>query len=112
MQIAEAQDRGVSVLAPAGRIDTTTASTLDSRLTPLLAGAGPRIVIDFSNVEYISSAGLRVLLAATRRVQAKGGGLTLCCMGEAVRHVFYLAGFLPLFVIHDSREAAIGHLAP
>lgn len=112
MEIADARQRGVDVLAPAGRIDTTTVSSLEIRLAPLLAGGRPQIVIDFSAVEYISSAGLRILLVAARRVQEGGGGLVLCGMGSAVRHVFYLAGFLPLFTIRDTREDAVAHLAP
>ncbi len=111
MDIADARQRGVDVLAPAGRVDTTTVPALESRLAPLLAGAHPRIVIDFSAVEYISSAGLRILLVAARRVQESGGGLVLCGMGSAVRQVFYLAGFLPLFTIRDTREDAVAHLA-
>jgi anti-anti-sigma factor len=112
MRIAEARQDGVDVLAPTGRIDTTTVAALEGRLTPLLAAAPPRIVLDFSGVEYISSAGLRVLLVAARRVQGTGGGLALCGMGDAVRQVFQLAGFLPLFTIRDTRDAAVAQVAP
>jgi anti-anti-sigma factor len=111
MVIAEGRDRGVDVLTPVGRIDTTTVATLEARLGPLLAVPQPRIVIDFSGVDYISSAGLRILLVAARRVQG-GGGLALCGMGDAVRQVFHLAGFVPLFTIKDTRDAAISQLAP
>jgi anti-anti-sigma factor len=111
MEIAEARHGGVDVIAPAGRIDTTTVGALDVRLTTLLAAASPRVVVDFSGVDYISSAGLRVLLVAARRVQSTGGRLALCRLGESVRHVFQLAGFLPLFTICDTREAAVQHIA-
>ena len=112
MVIAEARDRGVDVLAPAGRIDTTTVAVLEGRLGPLLASPRPRVVIDFTGVDYISSAGLRILLVAARRVQGSGGGLALCGMGDSVRQVFQLAGFVPLFTIKDTREAAVSQLAP
>jgi len=112
MRIAEVRQNGVDVLAPTGRIDTTTVGALEGRLTALLAAAPPRIVLDFSGVEYISSAGLRVLLVAARRVQGTGGGLALCSMGDAVRQVFQLAGFLPLFTIRDTRDAAVAQIAP
>jgi anti-anti-sigma factor len=107
MQIGEAREGGVAVVAPVGRIDTTTVSSLEERLTPLLAAAQPRLVVDFSGVEYISSAGLRVLLVAARRVQSARGRLALCGMEGAVRQVFQLAGFLPLFTIRDTRDAAV-----
>jgi anti-anti-sigma factor len=112
MQIAEAREAGVHVLAPSGRIDTTTAGVLEGRLAPLVALAQPRIVIDFSRVDYISSAGLRILLIAARRVQDGRGRLALCGLGDAVRQVFYLAGFLPLFLIAATRAEAVEQIAP
>lgn len=112
MQIAEVRQDGVDVLAPVGRIDTTTVSALEARLAPVLAAACPRVVVDFSDVEYISSAGLRLLLLAARRVQSGDGRLALCGLGGPVRQVFQLAGFLPLFTIRDTRQAAIAQIAP
>ena len=111
MEIAEARQSGVIVLTPVGRIDTTTAGALETRLVSALAGASPQLVVDLSGVEYISSAGLRVLLVAARRVQATGGRLALCAMGQPVRQVFQLAGFLPLFTIQDTRDQAVAGLA-
>ena len=111
MQIGEARQDGVIVITPAGRIDTTTSGALEARLASALAGASPQVVVDLSGVDYISSAGLRVLLVAARRVQAGGGRLALCAMGPPVRQVFQLAGFLPLFTIEETREAAIAGLA-
>jgi anti-anti-sigma factor len=107
MQIAEARVDGVVAVAPAGRIDTTTAPVLERHLLALVAAGDRRIVIDFSGVDYISSAGLRVMLLLARRVRDGGGRLALCAMGEAVGQVFQLAGFLPLFTVLDSRDAAV-----
>jgi anti-anti-sigma factor len=111
MQIAEARQDGVHVIAPAGRIDTTTAGAVETSLAAALAGPSPRLVIDLSSVEYISSAGLRVLLVAARRVQTTGGRLALCALSQPVRQVFQLAGFVPLFTIDDTRDAAVARLA-
>ena len=111
MQIGEARQDGVIVITPAGRIDTTTAGALESRLASALTGASPHLVVDLSAVDYISSAGLRVLLVAARRVQATSGRLALCGMGHPVRQVSQLAGFLPLFTITDTRDAAVAGLA-
>ena len=112
MQINDIRVDGVDVIVPAGRIDTTTVGALEQRLSVLLAAPRPRIVLDFSGVEYISSAGLRVLLFAARRVQQSGGALALCAMGDAVRQVFHLAGFVPLFTICESRAEAVHAIAP
>ena len=111
MQIAEMRQGGVDIIAPVGRIDTTTVGVLEARMAPMLAAASPRLVVDFSGVDYISSAGLRLLLLAARRVQSSRGRLALCGLGEPVRQVFHLAGFLPLFTIRDTREAAVAQIA-
>ena len=107
MQITEARERGAVVVAVEGRIDSTTSSALEAHLAGLTAGGERRLVVDFSGVEYISSAGLRVMLVLAKRVRDVKGGLALCGMGHAVRQVFALAGFLPLFAVDPSRDAAV-----
>ena len=107
MQISQEQMDGVVVVAPRGRIDSTTSAALDAHLAGLSKATQPRIVIDFAGVDYISSAGLRVLLTLAKRVRDARGGLALCSLGDTVRQVFELAGFLPLFAIEGSREGAV-----
>jgi|SRR5436309_6436622 anti-anti-sigma factor len=111
MDIAEARLNGIVTIAPAGRIDTTTAPALERRLADLLAEGQRRLIVDLSGVEYISSAGLRVLLALARRMRDVNGGLALCAMGDAVRQVFQLAGFLALFTVCESRDAALAEMS-
>ena len=111
MQIADARVDGVVAVAPAGRIDTSTAPVLEQHLLGLITRGERRLVVDFSGVDYISSAGLRVMLVLARRVRDANGQLGLCAMNDAVRQVFQLAGFLPLFTVQDSREAAVQLIA-
>jgi anti-anti-sigma factor len=107
MQIHEARERGVVVVAPAGRVDSTTSAALEVHLARLAAAGDHRLVVDFADVDYISSAGLRVMLALAKHVRDVKGALALCGMGDAVRQVFALAGFLPLFAVAESRDAAV-----
>lgn len=107
MEIVETREGGAVVVAPTGRVDSTTSSRLERHLSILLAGGEYRIVVDFTRVEYISSAGLRVMLVLARRVKDARGSLALCAMGAPVRHVFELAGFMPLFAVDGSRDAAV-----
>jgi stage II sporulation protein AA (anti-sigma F factor antagonist) len=107
MQISEERTAGVVVVVVAGRIDSTTSGALDAHLAGL-AGAGEhRVVVDLSSVDYISSAGLRVMLSLAKRTKLNHGALALCGLGESVRQVFSLAGFLPLFSVESSRERAV-----
>jgi anti-anti-sigma factor len=111
MQISQEQQNGVVVVAPRGRVDSTTAAALDAHLIEVSKAAQPRIVVDFGEVDYISSAGLRVMLTLAKRVRDARGALVLCSLGDAVRQVFELAGFLPLFAIEGSRDGAVRAVA-
>ena len=72
-----------------------------------LDGGARRVVIDLAGVEYISSAGLRVLLLAAKRLRPPQGSLVLCGLGPSVRTVLELAGFMSLFVVEPGREQAL-----
>jgi len=101
------------ILAPAGRVDMTTSDQFRDRLLALVtacARTGQAVVLDFAAVDYISSAGLRVLLMAAKRLKEPPGGLVLCGMGPSVRTVLELAGFLPLFTVEARREQALARL--
>jgi len=111
MEIVETREQGAVVIAPVGRVDSTTADRLERHLSKLVADGERRVVVDFSRVEYISSAGLRVMLALAKRMKDVRGAVALCAMGEPVRHVFELAGFMPLFAVDGSREAAVRRVA-
>lgn len=106
IDIDETKETGVVVVAPVGRIDSTTSEALDRQLAARVGAGDRRIVIDFSGVEYISSAGLRVMLTLAKKLRDLKGQLALAALGDSVRQVFELAGFLPLFAVEPTRDAA------
>jgi anti-anti-sigma factor len=108
MQIREERAGNVLVVAPSGRIDSTTSEELERRLLQSLAARESRLVVDMQGVEYISSAGLRVFLVLLSRLREVKGKLVLCSLGEGVKEVFDLAGFLSIFVVEASRAEAVG----
>ena len=110
LQIHEERKDDVLVLAPSGRIDAVTSDDLERRLLALVAARGARLVIDLAEVEYISSAGLRVLLRLAKKAKEQSGRVVLSSLGPAVRQVFELAGFLTLFEVEASRDAALARL--
>lgn len=112
MQIQHLSRDGVVVIAPSGRIDTTTSGAVDEAIRRSVDGGTRHLVVDFAEVEYISSAGLRVFLVLAKRMRDLQGRLVLCGLPEPVRQVFRLAGFMPLFLIEPSRDAALAKLAP
>jgi anti-anti-sigma factor len=111
MDISEAQEGATLVIAPRGRVDSVSSSELERILVARLDAGARRVVIDLAGVEYISSAGLRVLLLAAKRLKAPQGVLVLCGLGPGVRAVLELAGFLSLFAVEPGREQALARCA-
>jgi stage II sporulation protein AA (anti-sigma F factor antagonist) len=101
----------VHVFAPAGRLGTLSSGGLIEALVGAINGGARLVLVDLSGVDYISSAGLLALDAASGRVHAAGGELALCGLVEPVRLAFDLAGLLPHFTITPSRDPALARLA-
>jgi anti-anti-sigma factor len=110
MRIGEEKDGRALVIAPEGRVDSVSSGELERLVVSRIDAGEKRLVLDLSGVEYISSAGLRVLLMAAKRLKEPPGGLVLCGMGPSVRTVLELAGFLPLFAVEARREQALARL--
>lgn len=107
MQIVESRGDGILVVALGGRIDSTTCDLLREHLLGLVARGERRLVVDFAAVDYISSAGLRVMLSLERQLRDHRGTLVLTALGAPVRHVFELSGLRPLFTIAPSRDEGV-----
>ena len=107
MDLREELVGDVSVMEVKGRIDSTTAPTLGERLTAGLSTPKVGIVLDLSRLEYISSAGFRILLLAAKRADETGSRLVMCGISGKVRQLFDLGGFLDLFTIVGVREEGI-----
>jgi anti-anti-sigma factor len=106
VEILEGAVDRVLVLQVRGRVDSTTAPRLGERLQAVVGGAG-RVVLDLRDVDYVSSAGFRVLLLAGKRADQEGGRLVLVGVSGKVRQLFDLGGFLDLFLILGSRDEAV-----
>jgi anti-anti-sigma factor len=106
VEIRKETINGVTVLAPVGRIDSNSAREVEEVLLPLF-DAGTPILVDLGMLNYISSAGLRVLLLAARRSKATGISLALAGMSKPVDEVFKISGFAKLFQIHPDRAEAL-----
>lgn len=85
-------------LVLSGRLDTTTAPQLEKALQENLNGVAA-VTFDFAGVEYISSAGLRVLLSAQKKMNAAGGEMKLVYVNETVMEVFDITGFTDILTI-------------
>ncbi|WP_248962184.1 STAS domain-containing protein [Sphaerisporangium perillae] len=102
---------GVTVARVEGEITSTTAPGVQDRLLPLVGGSG-RLLIDFSAVPYVSSAGLRMLLILYRRAEQAQTGVVLGGLSEEVRFVMSATGFLGFFEIADDLGSEMGSVRP
>ena len=93
------------VIALAGRLDATTVAGFDDESR--VWSARQRILLDFSNLAYLSSAGLRSLLVLERRQRAGGGSFAVFGVPEAIRQVLTVAGFDRMIPLHETVEEAL-----
>ena len=97
MKKTKTQNGGNMTIALEGRLDTMTAPELEAELSKSL-GDAESLTLDFTNLEYISSAGLRVLLAA-HKTMVKKGGMKVLHVNEVVQEVFEVTGFADILTI-------------
>ena len=95
------------VAAVRGRVDTVSAPVFEKGLGEITAGEEKLLVLDLAGLEYISSAGLRVILGAAKILKARGGEIRLAGTTGSVRKVFQISGFFSLFKNFDSKEEAL-----
>ena len=106
LTITTREAEGRTVVSVAGEIDVYTAPRLREEITELVAAGTYDIVIDMSEVEFLDSTGLGVLVGAHRRLRARDGSLNLVCPHERLLKVFRITGLDNVFDIHRSVEDA------
>lgn len=94
-----------------GRIDATSAPILEQKISALMDEGHKRFLLDFSKVDYLSSAGMRVLLSATKKLKVKEGELALCSMHEEVMEIIKMAGFERILSIYRTEKEAFAALS-
>lgn len=108
MNLETRELKHVNVVKVTGRVDSATAPELEKNLKGLLDAERSRIVLDLQDVEYMSSAGLRVLVAMHKATKQNGGGLCLAQTSERAKEVLDLAGLTPVFVMYPDVVEAVG----
>jgi anti-sigma B factor antagonist len=106
MEITEQKSAGVVTLRLSGRLDTTTASAFEDTILGRIESGERHLVIDLAQLDYISSAGLRVIVLAGKRLSAANGKMVLCSLKDRVREVFDIARLSSIFSIYSSHDDA------
>lgn len=107
MKIAIDRQGGTVIVTVSGRLSSAVADLFQERLMAGLDNGPTAVVIDFSELKFITSAGLRALIVAAKRARSDGYHIYLCGMTDAIREVFEVSGLLRIFIVHPSLEAGL-----
>ncbi len=108
MEIMHRKVKGLNIVSPTGKLDSVTTVEFEKKLMGLIAAEPEKkFLVDFSQIDYISSAGLRSLLLAAKELKAMSGVIHLCAMNESIKSVFEVTGFTSIFKIFDNEEEAL-----
>lgn len=110
MEISEEHIGGTCVVTAKGRLDGGASAGFAEQIGGLITAQNPKLLIDFSGVDFVTSAGLRAVLLLVKKVKAAGGTFALCGVQDSVREVLDITGFTGMFSIHPARAEAIAAL--
>lgn len=95
-----------TILVFNGRLDAVSASAAETVITKAIEDGVRHMIFSLAGLEYISSAGLRVVLMAAKKMSRQNEKVVLCELQESVREVFEISGLLSIFPIADTEAAA------
>ena len=106
MNVETSHTGSTAVAAVSGRVDSANAKEVEEELSAIIDKGATGLVVDCGELNYISSAGLRVFLIAIRKTSAAGGGLALCRVPDHINEVLEISGFSRLAKVFDTVEEA------
>lgn len=107
-QVKSKQLKRVDLVELSGRVDSSTAPEFEAAIQKIIADGRSRIVVDFSDADYLSSAAFRVLISASKQVKKKRGDIRLAGVSPKLMKTFELGGFDNLFKFYDKQVDAVG----
>jgi len=110
MEITTRKQDNAVVVTVKGKLDAISSPEFEKGLAELIAEGEKVFIIDFGELDYISSAGLRSILATAKKLKAKEGQLMLSTLKDVVKKVFEVSGFSSIIPIHESVESALAQI--
>ncbi|MDV2481112.1 STAS domain-containing protein [Methanoculleus sp. Wushi-C6] len=107
LEITERRAGAVDIVAVKGRLDASSSEAAEERINRVLDTGSRHLLINLCDLSYISSSGLRVLLAALKRLKKDGGTLRIACGNPQILEVFTMAGFHRIFSLAPDEAAAL-----
>ena len=110
MEVTSRVVNQIVVVSGTGRVDAITAPDLENYLTGLLEQDVKQIIINMCELDYISSAGLRVILAMAKQLKAIQGEILFAGLVGSVKEIFQISGLYTILKICDTEEEALGNI--
>ncbi len=110
MEMSQHEVNGVLILSPKGNLDFNQATSFQETATALIEKGANKVLINFTELSFISSAGLRVLIVLAKLLQQKNGAFALALMNDQILEVFSISGFEKLFTIYASEDEALKNM--
>jgi len=107
MNVTTQEIESVTVVRVQGSLDTNTSPEAQEYFDALLEKGASKVLVDCQKVDYVSSAGLRVLLATMKRLTAAGGSLRICALNETIQEVFDISGFSTILAVFATEAEAL-----
>ncbi|MDL5035969.1 STAS domain-containing protein [Comamonas resistens] len=107
MTIAIEPTAAATIVPLQGQINSANAAAIEAQVLALVDGGTKNLILDFAGLDYISSAGLRMVLVVAKRLKQESGLLVLCGMQPHVREVFDISGFLAILNVEPTRSEAL-----
>ena len=107
VQIHTQKEGKATVVQLQGKVDATSAPSVEQALLQVIGQGEKNLILDCASLDFVSSAGLRSLLLAVKKMKASGGSIALAALQPHVKEVFDISGFSALFVIYGSKADAL-----
>ena len=107
MQIKTEEHPNVTIVSLCGRLDSVTTPAFESSIAGIVASGRQRLLIDCSELRYISSMGIGAMVQLAKTLEAYGGRLSFAGLTQTVRSVFEIVGLLTIFRVYPSRQEAL-----
>ena len=107
MEITTRDAGDTKVVTLIGKLDTNTTPVAESEIGAVLDEGASKLLINFEQLSYISSSGLRLLLATAKRLKASGGELKVCSLNEMATEVFEVSGFSAILNVFANEQEAL-----
>ena len=108
MEITTRDEGDTKIVLLNGKLDTNTTPAAENEINALLDGGVSKLLLNFEQISYVSSSGLRLLLATAKRLKGTGGELKVCSLNEMATEVFEISGFSSILNVFTSEQDALG----